>query len=136
MSKKEEDILISILKFVYDNNEKGVSDLEILNHPSVKDNPIALSYINSQFGQLGSRNNQGFSAKLNQLRPDALFMFVEDSFKIILSENGYFKLLEYKELEEARQSSKRAQRTANWALFLAAAVGIWQIILTYFPPCK
>lgn len=56
--------------------------------------------------------------------------------KIQLKTEGFFKLLEYKELKEARQSSRRAQCTAIIAIIIGIIVGAWQIILTYLPPTK
>ena len=125
--KKKEDVLISILKFVYKNSELGVTYKDILNHPNVKSNPVALSYIESQFDQLGSRNAEGFVSKIQYLRPDALFMFIKDTYKIILSEKGYFNLIEYQELKEARTSSKWAQWTAIVAICISIAFGAIQI---------
>jgi hypothetical protein len=51
------------------------------------------------------------------------------SAKFTLSTEGYFKLIQYRQLEEATSSSGKAQRTANWALFLAIIVGIAQIVM-------
>lgn len=48
----------------------------------------------------------------------------------VLTRDAYFQLLEHQELQEARQSSKRAHYTAIAAILISISVGLWQIVKT------
>jgi hypothetical protein len=57
--------------------------------------------------------------------------------KISLNVDGFFRLLQYQEVNEARESAdfakisaKKAQRTAIIAIIIGASVGLFQIIYT------
>ena len=51
-----------------------------------------------------------------------------DRFEWVLSVDSYFRLLEYEELNEARQSSKRALWVAALALIISSSLAITNII--------
>ena len=49
--------------------------------------------------------------------------------KFILNTEGYFKILQYREIEDARKNAKWAQWTAIVAIFISIAFGVIQICL-------
>jgi len=75
-------------------------------------------------------------AHVREFQPESRLVESENSFKstfthvfhpiwetdrYVLSMDGYFNLLEYDELQEARQSSRNALRVAVWAIAISEA---------------
>jgi len=71
---------------------------------------------------------------LRDLGREAFFIYVGDSPKIkyYLNIEGYFKLLDYRELNDARQSSKSARRYSMWAISIAIVTLVMSIIFSSF----
>ena len=126
MSRKKEDSIIRILEYLKDNGEKGASYAEI----------------HSNFLKIKTESKDEdiiMYLALLLAKPDECYAIINvDQItgvnRYVLSPRGYFKLLQHRELNEARQSSNNARWAAIIAIAIGVIVGTWQIILTYCLP--
>lgn len=70
---------------------------------------------------------------LNDLGREAFFIYVGDpsNRKYFLNIEGYFKLLAYRELNDARRSSKNARNYTIVAIFISIITLLISIIFSY-----
>lgn len=70
---------------------------------------------------------------LNDLGREAFFIYVGDpsNRKYFLNIEGYFKLLAYRELNDARRSSKNARNYTIVAIFISIITLLTSIIFSY-----
>ena len=121
MSKKE-NIYIKILK--YATEKKEFTESELLS--DLKLNQDEKNFVlNEVFRKSDLLCNTGRCI----IREDGGFMNIWT-----ISVEGMFKLLKYKELEEARKSSKQAMRFAIAALIVSSILAFFSIIIQIFCP--
>ncbi len=59
-------------------------------------------------------------------------MHISENTPCSLNTDGYFRLLEYEELQEARTSSRDAKRMSMWAIGISAVLAVGSIGLQLF----
>lgn len=115
---------ITLLEYIRDKNALGesvnynetkayVQDI----HSEVSDEAFLRVFFNN-LGEALSDYGHGHSVQIERNTP------------FVLTKDAYFQLLEHQELQEARQSSRRAHYTAIFAIGISIAVGAWQIVKT------
>jgi hypothetical protein len=118
MIRKNKNIYIRILEYGNDHPD-GFSLFQIRDDLGLSEDMFKLINVES-YGEGGSRVFLP-AGKINKCK------YGTEITKFILSFEGKFKLLEYKELEEARRSSLCATIFASLAIIISIAVGVIQI---------
>jgi hypothetical protein len=116
---KNDDLYISILRFGKEHLEQGLTFQKLLDHlDKIKlkyDETSVIVFFNELF--MCKRHPEGNN--VSQKPKDNEVYFLENE--------GYFKLLEYEELSEARQSSKKATTIAIIAIVISIIASTFSI---------
>lgn len=121
---EEGNIYIRALKYGEERFETGVVYRELLEHLGVEQNTQLETVFRMWFFDK-------FAASINANKTQVTIDW--DVFKkstpYFLTGDAYLSLMDYRELQEARKSSKQAMKIAIASILLAVVVGIAQIII-------
>jgi len=131
----DKDIYIGILEFGVNKTEGFTCD-EIIN--AIKFNAWEKKIIDKYLNN--ALINHQRSSSIDAIALETMFLLIEgggsnyrdDGNKYILNYDSRFKYIDYIELKEAREMSRRANKNANRALWFAVATIIISIILTFW----
>ena len=106
-------LYIRMLLWAYKRHVEGFSESDLL----------------SEFGLKEDMSKQKWYLKA--FREHTLLLDYGGDGKMYLTAEGMSAAIDYLKLQEAIEGGERAQRTANWSIGIAAAVGVAQIMLAY-----
>lgn len=141
MKKTQQNIYIDTLEYGVRNLKDGISNNDLEKHLKEKGYNI-----DGKFGKYFKTwfystffNDPQTKKAIRALSGDtSISVYIEESQydkdPSPLMAEGYFNLMDYKELEEARESSKQAQKTAKWAIIIAGILAGASIILQILFP--
>ncbi|MCK4345989.1 MAG: hypothetical protein KAX05_11950 [Bacteroidales bacterium] len=139
MKETQENIYIDALEYGVRNLKKGISYTDLENYLKEKDYNIEgefAKYFKTWFYSTFFNDPQTKNA-IRALSGDTsisgwLDKSPYDEDKSPLMAEGYFNLMDYKELEEARESSRKAHKTAIWAIFIAGLLAFISIVFQFY----
>jgi len=135
MKEAQENIYIDALEFGVRNLKDGISYNVLKNHLEKKGYNIEgkfAKYFRTWFYSTFFNDPQTKDAIRALSGDSSISGYIEESQydkdKSPLMAEGYFNLMDYKELEEARESSRQAQKTAKWAIIIAGLLAFISIL--------
>ena len=136
MKKEEENIYIKALEYGVEKMDEGISYNEIIKRLKGLGFEIEgtfllyfkawyyLTFFHDSRTLMAKRVIDGVTA-FRDLAPETA---VDDVPNILMSE-GYLAYMDYKELVEARISSRRAQITATYAIVISAFLALGSVVI-------
>jgi len=135
MKETQENIYIDALEYGVRNLKDGISYNDLEEHLKEKGYNIEgkfAKYFKTWFYSTFFNDPQTKDAIRALSGDSSISGYIDESQydedKSPLMAEGYFNLMDYKELVEARESSKRAQKTAKWAIIIAGILAFASII--------
>jgi len=94
-----------------------------------REKPEGVSYrdLTDKLKELGFPNSGEYKAGTINHFTDPIFSAMTPNY--ILNYEGYFQLLEYERLEEARKESNKAVKLATWSFWLAIFFSLASIVI-------
>ncbi len=136
MKETQQNIYIDALEYGVNNLKEGISYNDLEKHLKEKGYNIKgkfAKYFKTWFYSTFFNNPQTKKAIRALSGDTSISGYIEESQydkdKSPLMAEGYFNLMDYKELEEARESSRQAQKTAKWAIIIAGILAGASIML-------
>jgi UDP-N-acetylmuramyl pentapeptide phosphotransferase/UDP-N-acetylglucosamine-1-phosphate transferase len=117
VSNNNDDIIIEILK--YGKSKKPDSEMG-----------FTMKNMYEHLKSKGFRMDHEEETVLNMMISSCFLLNVLSTGQYVMKAEGYFKLLEYQELFEARESSKQANKWALIALSVSIAATIFSVIFS------
>ncbi len=118
MKSENSDLYINILRYAYKKSE-GFTLIELKKDLSLGDEHFAFLWNDLHYSKLFTKTNK-YRIPNNQDWNNEV---------LLLSFEGRFKLVEYDQLEEAKESGKKATIIAIIAILISIAVAFYQIVI-------
>jgi len=119
--KKEKNLYIAIIRFGEDKLEKGVFFADLKKHLKSTGYDVEESYLirlySDAYDHTDSSNDSGHRWTDK----------IKHNVRCVPSSESYFRLLEYKELKEARESSTKAYRLAFAAMVISGVLALTSV---------
>ncbi len=128
MNKKDEDLYIVLIRYGRENLETGVSFDETIEFLKTKGAEFSKAHLRRIFPAafLKPSDSPGSPSDCDPIPEHG------ESVKRFLRIQSYFHLLEYEELQEARQQAKSARSLAITAIFISAFLALASIGFSYY----